>query len=278
MFRYAFTSNGLAEKKPDAMLTGFTSPINLAFDDKHHLFVDDGFSQIREFAISAAGFGSLLGSLSVANYAGGFTVDRDGGVYAVVGQHNQTVNAYAPGATGNAQPTHQLQLPEPSAPNLQIDANGALFSLNVGSGIYEFVHPKIETNPDCFIAPLRPIEFDFFSVFNLTSDQHLLVRFFPNGLYSRWQDGDFVILNRLSDKTRFADHIYYAKDCYLPGQSPGPVTGIAIHDNIVFYACQYPRSAVYVYDLSTVRADRKITPAQALGLPLRAPEEIMVGP
>jgi hypothetical protein len=277
VYRYQINS-GLPDQLPQSSLTGFQGPTQVAIDGAGFLYVGSlGDSTVRVYSPGASGNSSPVRVLMVSPaYAGGLAVDPLGYVYVSVTFAGSVLQVYAPGAHGNAVPINTLSTNNSITEALTLSpggvvAGGVLYQESQ-FGIEVFEHPLSEESYDFTIAPTT-FEHTFQGLAMTTSPQgDLYVRFVPQYIYGRWQDGDFAAIS-LSGPRR--DHYVMTRDCHANQAQPAANGGIAVFDGYLYVACYSdPAPGIFIYRDD----DGRRNAVRALHAPLQEAVGIAIGP
>lgn len=174
-------------------------------------------------------------------------------VLALVGQLQDAIDVFAPGAYGKASPIHQIPI---QAASMVVDSSGALY-LTGGDQFHSalmFLHPQSEDHFDLEITPTR-FEESYYGAVTVDQQGRFWTRFEHGNEYSKWTAADFVQRDRLDPRQ---DRHFETRDCWGAGDSPGGweeagIFSMLVVGNYFYYTCIYGayqwQDAVFVYDI-----------------------------
>lgn len=174
--------------------------MSLAMDALPLLYVgcDDGV--INVYRHSAAENWKLLRSLSPTDrFVGGpIAVLEDGVLFADVGEFQDSIDVFAPGAYGNATPMHQL--PGVGAIAVAVDPSGVLY---VAPGNYThtlvYEYPQSEDHFDLEILPTN-FEENYYGAVTVDKHGKFWTHLERGDGFVRWQAADFAQRDHLDPR------------------------------------------------------------------------------
>jgi len=247
--------NGRAATTADFVFSTCFSPLFLAMDAQPLLYVGCEDGTINVYRHSRPDKWTLVRSLQPRDrFIGGpIAVDPDGVLFAVVGELQDKIDVFAPGAYGSAAPVHQIPNFGPVA--MAVDSLGVLYAstANVTYSLV-FLHPESEDHYDLEVMPTR-FEEEYYGALTVDEQGRFWTRFEHGNEYSKWTAADFVQRDRLDPRQ---DRHFETRDCWGAGDSPGGweeagIFSMLVVGNYLYYTCIYGayqwQDAVFVYDI-----------------------------
>jgi hypothetical protein len=266
--------NGLPSQPPDATITGFSSPLGIATNASGTLFVVDGDAHaVKVFANDQQGQPHLARSLSTSFYPDEITVTRNG--YMIVAGNNTELDIYRETAKGSEPPIATMK---PAGGGviyaLASDPNNVVYITNPSSGAIQ-AFANLAPPPGSGTLTLPPtrsiysISGDAFTYGLTVHNSQIYARLLTHGpapgaqyaIYPSNGNG-FIPPTRVIATTACRPPYY------------GIAYGVLINNDLLYQACQTPRTGVFVYNSDAKRA----VPIASVTGPFISPDYLAFAP